>query len=129
MRRLWCVFFVASWLRRPSCAVLVAPSWPWLVRRPPSLVSSLVSSVVRRPVCVCLGALSWCGSVLLLSSLAAVRFLAVPLTIPVPVPVAVLPLVVVVVVLVVVWAVPIAVGGTGVALLSPPRVSLLSSVG
>jgi hypothetical protein len=86
----------------------------------------MVSSMVRRPGCVCLCALSWWGPVLLLSSLAAVRFLAVPLAIPVPV--AVIPLVVVVVVLGVVWAVPIAVGGAGVALLSPPRVSLSSSV-
>jgi hypothetical protein len=78
----------------------------------------------------CLGALSWWGSVLLLSSLAAICFLAVPLAIPVPVPVpmTVIPLMVIVVVLGVMWVVPIAVRGDGVALLSPPHVSLLSSV-
>jgi hypothetical protein len=93
-----------------------------------SLVLSLVSPVVHCPGCVCLGALSWWGSVLLLSSLAAIRFLAVPLAIPVPVPVAVIPLMVIVVVLGVVWAVPIVVRGAGVAHLSPPCVLLLSSV-
>jgi hypothetical protein len=46
---------------------------------------------------------------------------------PIPVPVTVIPLVVTVVVLGVMWALPIAVRGAGVALLSPPHVSLLSS--
>ena len=74
------------------------------------------------------GILAFIGA-LLLSSLAAVCCLAVPLTIPgVPVPVMVIPLVVVVIVLGIMWVVPIVVRGASVALLSPPRVSLLSSI-
>ena len=113
----------ASSVWHPGCVVLHAPSWPSLMHRPPPWVSSLVSSMVRHPGCICLGALSWWGSVLLLSSLGTDSFLAMP----VPVPITVVPLVVIVAVLGTVWAVPIAVGA-GMALLSPPHVSLLSSV-